>query len=215
AHAWKGWTLHQAGRHEEALSSLVRARRLAWASAWLGKTLTALGRPKEAVRALTAALKADPSYAPAWGWRGEARRRLGSLRAAVVKAVLVHRHAFIPSVARTLEIGRTADLPPSFDEAFEADVAAAVRALWAKPGAAARRDPLEALVDRYAAPAGMRALERSGAPLWLALAQMRRVDLPAAWKTLDALCAARPDWSWPLLVRSELGRVDIVFDKAL
>jgi tetratricopeptide (TPR) repeat protein len=137
------------------------------------------------------------------------------LLAGFVKSVLVHRHAFVPSVARTLEIGRTADLPASFDEAFESDVAAAVRALWAKPGAAARRNPLEALVDRYAAPAGMRALERSGAPLWLALAQMRRVDLTAAWKTLDALCLARPDWSWPLLVRSELGRVDIVFDRAL
>ena len=134
------------------------------------------------------------------------------LLAGFAKSVLVHRHAFIPSVARTISIGRTAHMPASFDEALSAEVGPAVRALW---GAAIRRNPLEALVDRYAAPAGMRALERSGDKLWLALAQLRRVELPAAWKTLDALCAERPDWSWPFLIRSELGRVDILFDKAL
>lgn len=137
------------------------------------------------------------------------------LLAGFLKSVLVHRHAFIPSVARTLEIGRTAGIPSSFDEAYESGAAPAVRALWAR-GAARRPGRLEALIDRYAAPAGMRALGNNpDARLWLALAQLRRVELPAAWRTLDALCADRPDWSWPLLIRSELGRVDILFDKAL
>lgn len=135
------------------------------------------------------------------------------LLAGFAKTVLVHRHAFIPDVETTLEIGRSAGMPPSFEEAFAAPVGPAIRALWAK--GATRSGRLEALIDRYAAPAGMRALERSGDKLWLALAQLRKVDLAAAWRTLDALCAERPDWSWPLLIRSELGRVDIVFDKAL
>jgi len=135
------------------------------------------------------------------------------LLAGFVKTVLVHRHAFIPDVARTREIGRTANMPASFNEAFDAPVAGAVRSLWAR--GRTRPGRLESLVDRYAAPAGMRALESSGEKLWLALAQLRRVDLPAAWKTLDALCAERPEWSWPFLIRSELGRVDIVFDRAL
>ena len=138
------------------------------------------------------------------------------LLAGFAKSVLVHRHAFVPSPARTIEIGRTADMPASFDEALDAPVADAVRALWAAPGAARRRrDRLESLVERYAAPACLRALERAGSPLWLALARLRRVDLKGAWATLDALCAARPDWSWPFLIRSELGRVDILYHKAL
>lgn len=142
------------------------------------------------------------------------------LLAGFAKTVLVHRHAFIPSVGRTLAIGREADMPASFNEALEAPVAAAVRALWSAPGAATRPGRLESLVDRYCAPAGMRELERlarrrDDARLWLALAKLRRVDLPEAWRVLDALCADRPDWSWPFLVRSELGRVDILFDKAL
>lgn len=83
AHAWRGWTLHQAGRNEEALAALERAGSRSWAQAWKGKVLSALGRPKEAERALSAALKLEPDYAPAWGWRGEARRLLGNLRGAV------------------------------------------------------------------------------------------------------------------------------------
>ena len=83
AWAWRGWTLHQAGRNEEALESLRRSPKTAWPRAWKGKVLAALGRDAEAVAALSLALKADPSYAPAWGWRGEARRRLGLLRGAV------------------------------------------------------------------------------------------------------------------------------------
>lgn len=87
AHAWRGWTLHQAGDHDGALAALTRARKLsprsAWPAAWQGKVLSALDRPEEAVRALSAALKRDPAYAPGWGWRGEARRRLGDLRGAV------------------------------------------------------------------------------------------------------------------------------------
>jgi tetratricopeptide (TPR) repeat protein len=141
------------------------------------------------------------------------------------KSVLVHRHAFVPSVAKTLEIGRGAALPDSFSPALELDAAslreaaAGVRALWARPGARAKPG-LEGLVDRYCAPEGLRLLEKAalrGGPvrLWLALAYLRRVDLPAAWKELDALCAAHPRWSWPLLVRSELGRVDIVYERAL
>lgn len=140
------------------------------------------------------------------------------LLAGFAKSVLVHRHAFIPSVARTLDIGRGADMPASFDEAFAAPVAGAIRALWSR--SATRPGRLEALVDRYSAPEGVRMLERlakkePAARLWLALAYMRKVDLPAAWRTLDALCAERPDWSWPFLVRSELARVDIEFDRSL
>ncbi|MEQ1919816.1 MAG: tetratricopeptide repeat protein, partial [Elusimicrobiota bacterium] len=142
------------------------------------------------------------------------------LLAGFAKSVLVHRHAFVPSAGRTLQIGRTAAMPASFEEALDAPVAAALRALWAAPGVLTRPGRLESLVDRYAAPAGLRALEhlarrREDSLLWLALAHMRRVDLPGAWHTLDALCADRPDWSWPFLVRSELARVDILFDKAL
>lgn len=82
ARAWKGWTLHQAGRDEEALEALEGAAS-AWALAWRGKVLSALGRPKEAVRALSAGLRRDKTYAPAWGWRGEARRLNGDLAGAV------------------------------------------------------------------------------------------------------------------------------------
>jgi len=142
------------------------------------------------------------------------------LLAGFAKSVLIHRHAFVPSPAQTVSIGRQAALPASFDSALKSRAAAAVRALWAAPGATTRPGRLEGLLDRYAAPAGVRALERLAREhpderLWLALAYMRRVDLPAAWRELDALCADRADWSWPFLVRSELGRVDIVFDKAL
>jgi tetratricopeptide (TPR) repeat protein len=178
--------------------------------------------------------------------------------AGFAKSVLVHRHAFVPTRARTLEIGLSARLPASFDEAFggaadpavDAEIAAgrwgqalrradawAARAprrpeprvlagvlrLWPASGARVRPGRLEGLIDRYAAPAGLRALERAArefpewAPgrLWLALALLRRTDLPAAWGELDALCAARPDWVWPVLVRSELGRVDVVYAGAL
>lgn len=87
AWAWRGWTLHQAQRNDEALESLSRSLRLSpkagWPRAWKGKVLSALGRDAEAAAALSLALKADPAYAPAWGWRGEARRRLGQLRGAV------------------------------------------------------------------------------------------------------------------------------------
>ncbi|HEX4046566.1 MAG TPA: tetratricopeptide repeat protein, partial [Elusimicrobiota bacterium] len=148
--------------------------------------------------------------------------------AGFAKSVLVHRHAFVPSPARTLEIGRTARLPDSFDEAYgpaeaEAALAAAVKRLWLAPGVRARPGVLEGLIDRCAAPAGVRALERivrdfpdyPALRLWPALARLRRNDLPAAWRELDALVSARPDWAWALIVRSELGRVDIVYDRAL
>jgi len=105
----------------------------------------------------------------------------------------------------------------------EPRVIAGVIRLWAAPGAAVRSEPLEGLIDRYAAPSGMRALKNTArdfprwapARLWLALALMRRNELPEAGRELDALAAARPDWVWPALVRSELGRVDIVFAGAL
>ncbi len=95
--------------------------------------------------------------------------------------------------------------------------------LWSSPGEAVRPDRLEGLIDRYASLDGIRALERlvqdfpqwSPARLWLALAYLRRTALPSAWRELDALCAARPRWSAPFLVRSELARVDIVFGRAL
>jgi tetratricopeptide (TPR) repeat protein len=148
--------------------------------------------------------------------------------AGFVKSVLVHRHAFVASPARTLEIGRSARLPESFDEAYgspaaEAALAAAVKRLWAPRGATVRAGVLEGLIDRYAAPAGIRALERvvlefpnhPAARIWLALAYLRRTDLPAAWRELDALVEARPDWAWAFLVRSELARVDIVYDRSL
>ena len=149
--------------------------------------------------------------------------------AGFAKSVLVHRHAFVPSPARALEIGRAAELPASFAEALASpgssaaqETAAAARQLW-RPGGGARSAPLENLLDRYASLEGLKALGRAArahprwtpARLYLALAYLRRVDLARAWKELDALAAARPDWSWPLLVRSELGRVDIVFDRAL
>ncbi len=178
--------------------------------------------------------------------------------AGFAKSVLVHRHAFVASPAQTMELGRTARLPSSFDEAFgspapkEVDAAfdarrwpvalsrldawsareprrpeprllAALLRLWPAPGAEVRPDRLEGLIDRYASLDGVRALERlvrdfprwPPARLWLALAYLRRTDLPGAWRELDALCAARPRWSLPLLVRSEAGRVDILFDRAL
>lgn len=175
-----------------------------------------------------------------------------------VKSVLVHRHAFVPSPARTLDIGRGAELPASFDEALggavprEVDEAfrarrwaaartrldawarrepsrpeprllAALLALWTEPGAEVRPDRLEGLIDRYASRDGIRALERlvrdfperPETRLWLALALLRRTELDAARRELDALVAARPRWSAPRLVRSELGRVDIAFGPSL
>jgi tetratricopeptide (TPR) repeat protein len=87
AWAWRGRTLHEADRDEEALASLARASRLspgaAWPRAWRGKVFSALGRDAEAVAVLSSALRRDPEYAPAWGWRAEARRRLGDRRGAV------------------------------------------------------------------------------------------------------------------------------------
>lgn len=175
-----------------------------------------------------------------------------------VKSVLVHRHAFVSSPARTADLGLAARLPPSFDEMFgdsvpkdvdeafkarrwssahsrlrawssrephrpEPRLLSALLDLWPSPGTDVRPDRLEGLIDRYASLDGVRALERlvqdfpewSPARLWLALACLRRTDLPAAWRELDALCSARPRWSVPFLVRSELGRVDIVYGRAL
>ena len=87
AHAWRGWTLHQAGENDAALIALERSRALspkaAWPAAWEGKVLAALGRPQDAERSLSDALKHDPEYAPAWGWRAEARRLLGNLKGAI------------------------------------------------------------------------------------------------------------------------------------
>ena len=105
----------------------------------------------------------------------------------------------------------------------EPRVIAGVIRLWAAPGAVTRAGVLEGMIDRYAAPTGVRALEKAArdfpgwepARLWLALAYLRRNDLPAAWKELDALVEERPDWSWPRLIRSELGRVDILYGRAL
>jgi tetratricopeptide (TPR) repeat protein len=105
----------------------------------------------------------------------------------------------------------------------EPRVLAGVLRLWAAPGSPTRPDRLEALIDRYASPAGVRALQRAAddfpewapAKLWLALALMRRNDLLAAWRELDALVERRWDWVWPALIRSELGRVDIRYDQAL
>lgn len=177
------------------------------------------------------------------------------------KSVLVHRHAFVATPARARDIGRTAELPPSFDECFgclagrsagsidaaiaagrwsaalktveawsrreparpEPRVVAGILRLWSRPGAPLRPDRLEGLIDRYAASDGLRLLARAAqdfpgwAPsrLWLALALLRRADLPAARRELDALVAARPDWCWPVLIRSELNRVDILYSAAL
>ena len=178
--------------------------------------------------------------------------------AGFAKSVLVHRHAFVASPARTVDLGRGAAPPPSFDEAFgaaapkdvdeafaarrwpavrkrldawssreprrpEPRLLAALLKLWAAPGTKVRSDRLEGLVDRCASRDGIRALERlvgdfpawAPARLWLALAYLRRVDLAAAWRELDALCAARPRWSPAFLVRSELARVDILYGRAL
>ena len=81
AWAWRGHTLLEAGRADEAEENLRRALSLspgaAWPRAWLGRCLLSRGDAHGAARQLDAALRADPSYAPAWGWRGEARRLLG------------------------------------------------------------------------------------------------------------------------------------------
>lgn|GEM_PF-1179066 len=178
--------------------------------------------------------------------------------AGFAKTVLAHRHAFIASPAQTVDLGRGAVLPESFDEAFggavpkdvdaafaakswpaarrrlrawakreperpEPRLLAALLLLWPAPGTKTRADRLEGLIDRCASREGIRALERvardfpewTPARLWLALALLRRADLPAAWRELDALCAARPAWEAAFLTRSELARVDIVFDRAL
>lgn len=94
--AWRGWTLHQADRNEEALESLTRSLRLspnsAWPRAWRGKVLSALGRDADALPDFAVALKRDPSYAPAWGWRAEARRRLSDHGGAVRDFSMAVRH---------------------------------------------------------------------------------------------------------------------------
>ncbi len=87
AWAWRGWTLHESARDEEALESLARARRLApsaaWPAAWEGQGFVGVGPPARRRRALSPRrCVRDPSYAPAWGWRAESRRRLGDLRGA-------------------------------------------------------------------------------------------------------------------------------------
>jgi predicted Zn-dependent protease len=148
------------------------------------------------------------------------------LLAGFAKTVLVHRHAFVPSAAATARIGASARMPASFEEAYgspeaEALLAAAVQRLWLPRGARVRPGVLEGLVDRCSSRGGLRALETAArglgfpARLWLALALMRRVDLPAARRVLDELAAGRPDWVWPRLVRSELERVDIRYEEAL
>lgn len=85
--AWRGWSLHQAGRDEEALASLNRAVVLSpgssWPRAWRGKVLLSLGRDVPAAAELGAALRRGRNYAPAWGWRAQARRRLGARRGAI------------------------------------------------------------------------------------------------------------------------------------
>jgi tetratricopeptide (TPR) repeat protein len=100
--AWRGWTLEQWGRHEDAISELSKALslnpRLAWPLAWRGKAMLSLGDPGKASQDLDRALKFDPAYAQAWGWRGEARRLLGRLAPAIsdfTKAIrLDHRAAW-------------------------------------------------------------------------------------------------------------------------
>ncbi len=104
----------------------------------------------------------------------------------------------------------------------EPEVMAGILGLWSrtpKSGGA----PLESLINRYASLRGVRALERAArrfhrwppARLWLSLALLRRNELVAARRELRELIRLRPDWVWPVLVRSEVERVDIRFDQAL
>lgn len=175
-----------------------------------------------------------------------------------VKSVLTYRHAFIPSPAKTMEIGRDARLPSSFDYAFgvsapkDVDTAFNIRRwsiarerlqawtdrepcrpeprllagllkLWTAPGAQVRPGRLDSLIDRSTSRAGIRDLEHvvrdfpkwPQARMWLALAQLRRTDLAAARRELNALSATQPRWSTVFLLRSELARVDILYGRAL
>lgn len=183
---------------------------------------------------------------------------LREFMAGLAKAVLVHRHAFIPGASATRALGARAALPASFAPAVEECFSAGERA-WARAEAHAaagrwrraeaeaerlarggdrgarvvlgllrllgRADPsrrgLEALLCRLAHSGGERELARAAesgfwpAWCWLGLARLRACDLSGARAALDALAAARPNWPWSHIVRSELGRVDIEFAPAL
>ena len=83
AHAWRGWTLVQAGRVEEALRPLSRAaaaRRHSWILTWKAQAELSLGRHADALKDLNDALRRGPRYVAAHALRGEALRGLGRLR---------------------------------------------------------------------------------------------------------------------------------------
>ena len=91
-------------------------------------------------------------------------------------------------------------------------------------GEAPKGAPLfEGMIERYAGRAGAAALAKAAedfpdfwpAKVWLGLALLRRCEFPKAKRVFDSLVAARPDWPWAYLLRSEWGRVAIEFDAAL
>ncbi|MBI2385262.1 MAG: tetratricopeptide repeat protein [Elusimicrobia bacterium] len=82
ARAWRGWTRLEAGRPAEALADLGSARR-AWPLVWRGRARLMLGDRAGALRDFTRAVGADESYAPAWAWRGGARRSQSDLSRAI------------------------------------------------------------------------------------------------------------------------------------
>lgn len=82
ARAWRGLTRLEAGRPAEALADLSAARG-AWPLVWRGRARLGLGDAPGALRDFTLALRADPRYAPAWGWRGGTRRSRADLTRAL------------------------------------------------------------------------------------------------------------------------------------
>ncbi|RDI52835.1 tetratricopeptide repeat protein [Nocardia mexicana] len=78
------WSLHRAGRHEEALGYAERAAALGWRNATVtyhrGMILAALGRTAQAAAALDEALRTNPHFSPLHAPR--ARRALETLGAA-------------------------------------------------------------------------------------------------------------------------------------
>jgi tetratricopeptide (TPR) repeat protein len=129
----------------------------------------------------------------------------------------------LASGRRTRILAALKDWSRRAPSSWEPLVVEGVFRLWPAPASGPRRGGLEELLDRYSSLQGIRTLRRaverfpkSGpARLWLALALLRRTDLPGARAELDLLVARERSWSWPRLARSELARVDIRYADAL
>lgn len=119
-----------------------------------------------------------------------------SLAHGLLKSTLVHRHAFIPSLAKTIEIGRAARLPESLALELSFGTSAAERDLAAGRWSQARRTLKAQPSDSAQALLGLLNLFGHGPSGLTAAALLARIAAPAGLRRLESLSARRPEY-WP------------------